>query len=614
MITNLPKNILALFLCCAMSLHSFAQDLDSDNDGIPDCVERGIAGITDLSSVFAINGNANLPTTNLSTYTYEVQLTPDEGGKAGQIWSKGKVDFAASFTLRYNFYAGTKNNNGADGFTAVFHNDPNGTSANGITGRGMGAYQISNGIALEIDTYDNAYMGGTMGGNDIAQDHGSIWVTSTGAALTAPIAIGTGGNVEDGTWHNVIITWNVGTHTLSYTVDGANAGIYTFTTEHPITEYLNGTTAYFGYTASTGLYTNDQRVAFADLCEDLPFFLDTDNDGIPNHLDLDSDNDGCFDALEGDGFVDALQLNADGSIMGPVDANGIPVFAHGGQGIGSAYNEDVNKCTDVCVKEVDGEDFSLSNGTAVEFDQPATTYGFYFDIYTLDNSFNLTINGTQLATEEIQFQSDGTSGINVEFADGDQYETNTDFIYNLIGNADAPIIRVTIAPNGNISLYGSKISGGPLYPLILTNGNSFNTISWNTNSDNEIIGTQSVEYITYMTGHGTGLNIIPCYCYKPAATTGSTQNTNHGITALGRASAENTNEWPMVRKGAWTALESKTKGFVINRIPTSAQVEAIENPVEGMMVYDEEADCLKIYTVNRTGYSWKCFNSTGCPD
>lgn len=101
-------------------------------------------------------------------------------------------------------------------------------------------------------------------------------------------------------------------------------------------------------------------------------------------------------------------------------------------------------------------------------------------------------------------------------------------------------------------------------------------------------------------------------CYKPAQTTGTILDTNHGITSLGRAGADNSN-WPMVRKGAWTALESKTKGFVVNRIPTTAAVNAIANPVEGMMVYDEEADCLKINT-DGTTTGWKCFNTPACPD
>ena len=107
--------------------------------------------------------------------------------------------------------------------------------------------------------------------------------------------------------------------------------------------------------------------------------------------------------------------------------------------------------------------------------------------------------------------------------------------------------------------------------------------------------------------------VIPCEaCYKPAATGGTVLPTNHGITALARA-GENNGNWPMIRKGAWTALEAKTKGFVINRISTTALVEAIADPKEGMMVYDEEADCLKINTTG-TSAGWKCFNVQGCPD
>ena len=111
------------------------------------------------------------------------------------------------------------------------------------------------------------------------------------------------------------------------------------------------------------------------------------------------------------------------------------------------------------------------------------------------------------------------------------------------------------------------------------------------------------------------LLVTPSYCYKFAITGGTALDTNHGITALGRAGADNGN-WPMERKGAWTALEAKTKGFVVNRIPLTAQVDAIATPVEGMMVYDEEADCLKIYTTtnNGTSFSWQCFNTQTCPD
>ena len=105
--------------------------------------------------------------------------------------------------------------------------------------------------------------------------------------------------------------------------------------------------------------------------------------------------------------------------------------------------------------------------------------------------------------------------------------------------------------------------------------------------------------------------VVPPYCYKPA-TTGVPLDTNQGITALGRAGAEHGN-WPMVRKGAWTVLEAKTKGFVINRIASTALVNAIPNPIEGMMVYDEQADCLKINT-DGTSSGWKCFTTQTCPN
>lgn len=72
----------------------------------------------------------------------------------------------------------------------------------------------------------------------------------------------------------------------------------------------------------------------------------------------------------------------------------------------------------------------------------------------------------------------------------------------------------------------------------------------------------------------------------------------------------------MVRKGAWTVLESKEKGFVINRVALTANLSSITNPIEGMMVYDEEVDCLKIYTIKDgdTTAAWHCFNIQACPD
>ncbi|WP_144282065.1 hypothetical protein [Chryseobacterium echinoideorum] len=117
-------------------------------------------------------------------------------------------------------------------------------------------------------------------------------------------------------------------------------------------------------------------------------------------------------------------------------------------------------------------------------------------------------------------------------------------------------------------------------------------------------------------GTTTPITCINGACYKPGATGGTVLETKHGITALSRAGSSDSDNWPMVRNGAWTVLESKEKGFVINRVALTANLSSITNPIEGMMVYDEEADCLKIYTIKDgdTTAAWHCFNTQACPD
>ncbi|MBD8084634.1 Ig-like domain-containing protein [Chryseobacterium caseinilyticum] len=118
---------------------------------------------------------------------------------------------------------------------------------------------------------------------------------------------------------------------------------------------------------------------------------------------------------------------------------------------------------------------------------------------------------------------------------------------------------------------------------------------------------------------------LPGYCYKEPITTATrNQPVKHGITALNRAGSGST-EWPTVRQGAWTVLEAKTKGFVINRTtfvdedgnsatPTTPPTSAIPaaNYVEGMIMYDNGVHCLKVYTGAANG--WQCYNTQACPD
>ena len=56
-----------------------------------------------------------------------------------------------------------------------------------------------------------------------------------------------------------------------------------------------------------------------------PCTIDTDNDGFYNDLDVDSDGDGCADAIEASGNFGYNDLDANNQLKGGVDSNGIPI-------------------------------------------------------------------------------------------------------------------------------------------------------------------------------------------------------------------------------------------------------------------------------------------------
>lgn len=466
-----------------------SEDLDDDNDGILDCVEKGFGPNSSVSTIFKLNGSASQLATN------EIRLTPDAGNQSGNAWSYGKVDFAKSFTISYSAYFGTKDAAGADGIATVFHNSPLGVNATGGGGSGIGAQGIANGIVLEIDTYNNG-----TGFGDIANDHGQIWVSSNQSGAGLLTTATDLGNVEDGLYHNIVVNWNFATKTLSYTLDGINAGIYTFPAGTPITSYFGGVSkVYFGYTASTGGSSNDQRVRFNNFCSDLPIELDTDNDGVPNHLDVDSDNDGCADALEGSEFVRRTHIHS--LSLATTDTN----YPYRGQ-IKVTYN-------------------GTTTGTPAQIISTSTgANGVPQLVNVAGSNLNTTTNPSNLAG--ISDNTDGTADIGQDF------------------------------------------------------GSSQDALTRDPDCDR---------------------------CFRSATTAGTTLPTKHGITALARAGG-NTGNWPVRVNGAYTVLDAKTKGFVINRVPTSALTSIAG--VTGMMVYDTTVNCLKIYD----GTSWNCYTKQTCND
>ena len=259
----------------------------------------------------------------------------------------------------------------------------------------------------------------------------------------------------------------------------------------------------------------------------------------------------------------------------------------------------------ICSQSIESKSFSVKDGNHEVFNMPATDYGFQFDIYTLDNSFNLKINGTHLITDskysegnekryELEFQEDQTH--NITFEDNTYWgKGSIKNIYQLTGNSNNPIIRILISPEGNVTMFGSKVSGGPLYKLKLKTGVTFNKITWHTNSTNEVTADQRYVSTTYMTGFGTGLKVRSCPCTKPGLTGTPDSFSQVGISV----NKTNTNNFPHNIPNGFIALESNTKGMVITRVQNS---DLITEPKEGMLVYDLDKKCVKMYN----GKRWEC--------
>ncbi len=201
--------------------------------------------------------------------------------------------------------------------------------------------------------------------------------------------------------------------------------------------------------------------------------------------------------------------------------------------------------------------------------------------------------------------------------------TNTAANYINIVDADGNIVAsVTIASNGSFSIGDGILIEGRTYRFVLTTSATSTTPSLNsgwtfvgedldtTGNDGSPNGELTVTPgLTHVSTLRFGVNHTACY--KPGNFSSAGLPTNVGISSL---RMDNSANWPMVREGAWIALESNTKGFVLNRL-SNAQIQAIpsSNLVVGMMVYNTSEDCLQI-NVDGTATGWNCFETQTCPD
>ncbi len=192
------------------------------------------------------------------------------------------------------------------------------------------------------------------------------------------------------------------------------------------------------------------------------------------------------------------------------------------------WRYEVNSTYTGCKDPVTGTEYKNGTLLSKSFTAPASDYGFTFDIKLLDNAINMKVNdqrifGTSaLDTAQIQFQTynntangEGIISQNIRFLDGSEYGKTINGvtvknIWEITGTDTAPMIRIMISKTGEVTMLGSKTDGGPLFPLVLKAGLTFNKVIWNTASTNKIDVTQRVSNTTFVVGRGYGQKKIVC--------------------------------------------------------------------------------------------------------
>jgi len=317
-------------------------DMDDDNDGIIDTDECPVTNIITNSS---FNGPVGIELVPNGWTSYETTYIPSTNNASNGNWGG-------------SFPTNVAPSNSSDGGTWL------GLSSLGNTS--MGAQQqvtLQAGKTYQI-TFEQANFGG---------DFSAIGANSNGAPGQIEIVLNAGTGkpnsvIGTASYMQIGTPWNEAT--MTYTA--VSSGVHTI----GIVAKQPGTIV----EAYNNLGVDDFRMTKAVSTGD----CDVDNDGIANQLDLDSDGDGCYDALEGGATIALTSLNANGGLSGNVNAStGVPFSAGAGQSLGTSQNATAQDndcaCPDsdgdgVCdaIDQCPGFDDNLI-GTACNDGDPCTT-------------------------------------------------------------------------------------------------------------------------------------------------------------------------------------------------------------------------------------------------
>lgn len=216
-----------------------------------------------MQAQYQLNGSA------IQTDEDCFQLTPALNTQAGSVWYLEQINLLESFTLDFDIFLGCVDANGADGMYFVLQ--PISTSL-GNLGGGMGFEGIVPSLGVEFDTWQNTNYNDPTFDHVAIQQNGNLNHVGIGN-LAGPIPVSaTSNNVEDCVNHNMRITWNAASLTLSVYFD-CNLRL-TYTGDIVNNIFGGNPFVFWGFTSATGAANNVHAVcldyiSFTDQLEDV---------------------------------------------------------------------------------------------------------------------------------------------------------------------------------------------------------------------------------------------------------------------------------------------------------------------------------------------------------
>ncbi|MDG4946922.1 alpha-amylase family glycosyl hydrolase [Weeksellaceae bacterium KMM 9713] len=218
------------------------------------------------------------------------------------------------------------------------------------------------------------------------------------------------------------------------------------------------------------------------------------------------------------------------------------------------------------------------DGTPYNVDNTNDNYELYVNdpIYVLSNAdiippvFN--VEPTVISTDYCQYSL--SNSYDILIGEWNQGGTTLGSVADNSGNVNLELIAINGEATAQTTLEG----------FIPITGENLITWKASDTSGNETIYHQSI-------------TIERGACYKPGIS-GESISSNVLISTLNRSDDNSVT----TKQNGILVLESKERGMVLSRIPIGESISNIQTPIEGMIVFDENDSCIKLYD----GSAWAC--------